>query len=319
MRGIIMKRAHIFLLVATLISAPLFVSAEELKYDQAGQSEQSGQAGQSVQSEQSGQQQLQLQTQPAQQEGTTNDQSDVNKPSTAQLATTPATELWDMANESYTAAEYKLALEYFLEIEKKGYASWQLFYNIANTYFKLGFNGKAVLYYERALRLNPSERDIQNNLRHAKEFTVDRIEEIPDFILKTWVRDINYKLSSDTWVTFSIVFFIMVALLLLSFRYGPTPGIRKLSFFVSMLLLLAGITATLFAWNQRNAYHKEHEAVIMMPVSTVRSSPDVSGTTLFILHEGTKAQIIEKLGKWVRIELADGRQGWIASEDIELI
>lgn len=319
MRGIIMKRAHIFLLVATLISAPLFVSAEELKYDQAGQSEQSGQAGQSVQSEQSGQQQLQLQTQPAQQEGTTNDQSDVNKPSTAQLATTPATELWDMANESYTAADYKLALEYFLEIEKKGYASWQLFYNIANTYFKLGFNGKAVLYYERALRLNPSERDIQNNLRHAKEFTVDRIEEIPDFILKTWVRDINYKLSSDTWVTFSIVFFIMVALLLLSFRYGPTPGIRKLSFFVSMLLLLAGITATLFAWNQRNAYHKEHEAVIMMPVSTVRSSPDVSGTTLFILHEGTKAQIIEKLGKWVRIELADGRQGWIASEDIELI
>jgi len=305
--------------VATLISAPLFVSAEELKYDQAGQSEQSGQAGQSVQSEQSGQQQLQLQTQPAQQEGTTNDQSDVNKPSTAQLATTPATELWDMANESYTAAEYKLALEYFLEIEKKGYASWQLFYNIANTYFKLGFNGKAVLYYERALRLNPSERDIQNNLRHAKEFTVDRIEEIPDFILKTWVRDINYKLSSDTWVTFSIVFFILVALLLLSFRYGPTPGIRKLSFFVSMLLLLAGITATLFAWNQRNAYHKEHEAVIMMPVSTVRSSPDVSGTTLFILHEGTKAQIIEKLGKWVRIELADGRQGWIASEDIELI
>ena len=243
----------------------------------------------------------------------------MNKPSTAQLATTPATELWDMANESYTAAEYKLALEYFLEIEKKGYASWQLFYNIANTYFKLGFNGKAVLYYERALRLNPSERDIQNNLRHAKEFTVDRIEEIPDFILKTWVRDINYKLSSDTWVTFSIVFFILVALLLLSFRYGPTPGIRKLSFFVSMLLLLAGITATLFAWNQRNAYHKEHEAVIMMPVSTVRSSPDVSGTTLFILHEGTKAQIIEKLGKWVRIELADGRQGWIASEDIELI
>jgi len=313
MKDIIMKRAHIILLLVILVSTPLFARADELKSDQAGQSEQSEQSGQS------GQQQLQLQTQPAQQEGNTNHQSDENKPSTAQLATTPATELWDMANESYTAADYSLALEYFLEIEKKGYASWPLFYNIANSHFKLGNRGKSILYYERALRLNPSEKDIQNNLRHTKEFTVDRIEEIPDFILKTWVRDINYKLSSDTWVTFSIAFFILVALLLLSFRYGPTPGIRKLSFFVSMLLLLAGITATLIAWNQRNAYHKEDEAVIMMPVSTVRSSPDVSGTTLFILHEGTKAQIIEKLGKWVRIELADGRQGWIASEDIELI
>ncbi|MDP3399199.1 MAG: hypothetical protein Q8S23_08650, partial [Bacteroidales bacterium] len=124
MKDIIMKRAHIILLLVILVSTPLFARTDETKSDQAGQSEQS---------EQSGQQQLQLQTQPqpAQQEGNTNHQSDENKPSTAQLATTPASELWERANESYTAADYSLALEYFLEIEKKGYASWPLFYNIA--------------------------------------------------------------------------------------------------------------------------------------------------------------------------------------------
>lgn len=237
----------------------------------------------------------------------------------ASIAGMPSQELWDLGNESFTQGKYESSLNYYTEIEKRGYASWPLFYNIANSHFKLGNRGKSILYYERALRLNPSEGDIQNNLRHAKQFTVDKIEELPEFILKTWIRDINYKLSSDTWVTISLVLFVLVALLLLNFRYGPSPRARKLSFFASMLSLLIGIGVTLFAWNQRNAYHKVDEAVIMMPVSTVRSSPDMSGTTLFILHEGTKATIIEGFGKWRRIELADGRQGWIASEEIELI
>ena len=241
------------------------------------------------------------------------------KTDAAQLAGMPSQELWDLANESFTQGKYGSSLEYYGEIEKRGYASWPLFYNIANSHFKLGNRGKSILYYERALRLNPSESDIQNNLRHAKQFTVDKIEELPEFILKTWIRDINYKLSSDTWVTISLVMFVLVALLLMNFRYGPSPRARKLSFFASMLSLLIGVGVTLFAWNQRNAYNKEDEAIIMMPVSTVRSSPDMSGTTLFILHEGTKATIIEGFGKWRRIELADGRQGWIAYEDIELI
>lgn len=236
-----------------------------------------------------------------------------------ELAGMPSQELWDLANESFTQGKYESSLNYYTEIEKRGYASWPLFYNIANSHFKLGRMGKSVLYYERALRLNPSEKDIQNNLNHVKQFTVDKIEELPEFILKTWVRDINYKLSSDTWVKISLVLFVLVALLLLNFRYGPSPKARKLSFFASMLSLLFAIVVTLFAWNQRNAYHKVDEAVIMMPVSTVRSSPDMSGTTLFILHEGTKAQIIEEFGTWRRIELADGRQGWIGLNDIELI
>ena len=57
----------------------------------------------------------------------------------------------------------------------------------------------------------------------------------------------------------------------------------------------------------------------MKPVSTVKSSPDNSGNTLFILHEGTKVSLIEEIGQWKRVELTDGRQGWINSLDIEVI
>ncbi len=94
-------------------------------------------------------------------------------------------ELLNKANTSYSQSQYKEALTDYLKIEEMGYASEVLFYNIGNTYFKLNEIGKSILYYERALKLNPSDKDLINNLTLAKEFTLDRIEEIPDFIIKT--------------------------------------------------------------------------------------------------------------------------------------
>ena len=228
-------------------------------------------------------------------------------------------ELWSSANEKYATGEFSAALAGYKEIEAMGYASDALFYNIGNCYFKISDVARSILYYERALRLNPSGRDIKYNLALAKEYTLDKIEEVPEFIVTTWIRDINYIFSSDVWTYISVIFFIAAALLLLFFRYGPTPSLRKLSFFLSMFLILFGLIFTLFAWNQRSAYHKEDAAIVMLPVSSVRNSPDGSGSPLFILHEGTKVQLIESLGNWRRIELSDGRQGWIFGNDIEII
>jgi len=228
-------------------------------------------------------------------------------------------ELWSSANEKYASGEFGAALADYKEIETIGYASDALFYNIGNCYFKINDIARSILYYERALRLNPSGRDIKYNLALAKEYTLDKIEEVPEFIITTWIRDINYIFSSDIWAYISVVFFIAAALLLLFFRYGPTPASRKLSFFLSMFLLFFGLIFTSFAWNQRSAYHKENAAIVMLPVSSVRNSPDGSGSPLFILHEGTKVELIESLGNWQRIELSDGRQGWIFGNDIEII
>ena len=228
-------------------------------------------------------------------------------------------EKWDNANLLYAQGNYSEALQEYLLLEKSGYVSWPLYYNIANGYFKVQNYGRSILYYERALKLNPSGKDIRVNLSYAKQFTVDKIDQIPEFILTTWIRDLNYMLSSDYWAIISIVFFMIVALLLLNFRYGPNARIRKISFFLSMVSLLFAIVVTLFAWNQRSAFDRKDSAIVMHAVSTVRNSPDNSGSTLFILHEGAKLEIIEQLGDWKRIELTDGRQGWIAAADIEII
>ncbi len=228
-------------------------------------------------------------------------------------------EKWENANSLYAQGNFSEALENYLLLEQAGYESWPLYYNIANSYFKGQNYGRSILYYERALKLNPSGKDIRVNLSYAKQFVVDKIDEIPEFILTTWIRDFNYMLTSDYWAIISILFFIIVALLLLNFRYGPNARIRKVSFFLAMISLLFGIIFTSFAWNQRSAYYRENSAIVMNAVSTVRNSPDNSGSTLFILHEGAKLEIIEQLGSWKRIELTDGRQGWIAATDIEII
>lgn len=228
-------------------------------------------------------------------------------------------QLWEIANNFYSEGDFSSALSHYTMIEERGYSSLELLYNKANTYFKLDQKGKAILLYERALRLNPSNKDIQNNLKHAREFTIDRIDQVPEFVLTTWIRQINYIITSNLWAYLSIIFLALSAALFLNFRYGASSGIRKLSFFAAVFILLLSITCSLFSWSQRNAWHLKNEAIVMMPVSSIRSSPAASGTTIFVLHEGTKVKKLEELGPWMRIELTDGRQGWIQSSDIEAI
>lgn len=228
-------------------------------------------------------------------------------------------ELWTTANGLYSQANYAEALTTYLRIEEKGYASEALFYNMGNCYFKLKEVGKSILYYERALKLNPSNDDLINNLSLAKEYSLDKIEEVPDFILKTWIENMNYSLSSDKWSYIALLLFAAVALLLLNFRFGRSPKIRKISFFAAMFALLLGLGSGYFSMDQKYRYKLKNTAIVMRPVSTVRSSPDNSGQSLFILHEGTKVELLEELGQWKRVELADGRQGWISSVEIEVI
>jgi tetratricopeptide (TPR) repeat protein len=225
----------------------------------------------------------------------------------------------ERADSLYTKGDYSAALEQYLLFEENGMASWALYYNIGNCYFKEGEYGKSILYYERALKLNPSGEDIIYNLNHVKQYTVDQIGTLPEFVLVTWVKKINYALSSNTWAYFSLFMMAVALFLLLFFRYGATSFLRKSSFFLSMTAFLLFVIMSLFSFSKKRAFYKSDSAILLSPVVTVRNSPDNSGSALFVLHEGTKLKILEELGDWSRVELTDGRQGWISSENIEEI
>ncbi|MBR5856930.1 MAG: tetratricopeptide repeat protein [Bacteroidales bacterium] len=227
--------------------------------------------------------------------------------------------LWNKANDAYSLGEYTTALDIYNHIEKDGYASAALWYNMGNTCYKLQDDGKAILYYERALKLDPSNGDVKHNLEIARLKILDKIEIVPEFILTTWIKDLRNKMSSDRWAWTGIALSVITALLLLCFRFAPKTSQRKVAFAFACLSLLMVLVSFGFSASLKANVKSQDSAIVLAPVSNVKSAPNSTGGNLFILHEGTKVEILEHVGGWSRIELSDGRQGWMLSKDFEII
>lgn len=240
--------------------------------------------------------------------------------SAAWLSAQDADSLWNQAVKDYTEENYQEALAGFTALEADGYVSGELYYNIGNCYYKLGnCLGQSILYYERALKLDPSYEDAQVNLAIAREYTLDRIDEVPEFILLTWIKAFRDTVSSDAWAWIALALFLVTAVMVLLFRFGGSPALRKTAFALAVAALFMTIISVVFAFNLRSALESDGEAVVTVPVSSVKSSPGSTDQSLFILHEGTKVAVMDSLGEWYRIELSDGRQGWLEAEDVKII
>ncbi len=228
-------------------------------------------------------------------------------------------ELWTKGNDAYSMGQYQGALDSYNELEKMGYESYKLYYNMGNAWYKLDNMGKAILYYEKALKLDPSGADALNNLQIAKLHTLDKIDQVPEFVLSAWTKNLRNNLSSNAWAYISLGLLAVMFILLLLFKFAPTTGGRKFSFVLACVVLLFAICTLLFSISLKSEATAQDSAIVMVPVSNVKSAPNSTGNNLFILHEGSKVEILEQAGKWCRIEIADGRQGWIQQVDVEVI
>ena len=228
--------------------------------------------------------------------------------------------LWNAANAAYAEGRWSDAVKGYEMISGMGLESAALYCNTGDAFFKDGNVPMAILYYERALKLDPSYADARYNLELMNAAIQDRIDPVPEFILKVWARDICYIMDSDAWTVCFLVFFALTLAMMLAFILAPAAGGRRAGFFAGIVMLLCAAFSISFALWQKKDYMKADEAVVMRPVASVKSSPAAeSSTDLFILHEGTKVKIVDEVGRWKNIELADGRQGWLPSEDVEAI
>lgn len=227
--------------------------------------------------------------------------------------------LWAKATTAYTAGQWQEALEAYATIDGLGLQSPQLYYNIGNAWFKDGYYAKAVLWYERALKLDPSYSDARYNLEVVQGFIQDDIEPVPEFVLKSWWRKFRYVMSADSWAVLALVLLALTLALALMFLLGR-GATKKTGFFAGIAVLLLTLMALDFSLRLKNDSYKADEAVVMRPVAPVKSSPSAeSSADLFVLHEGTCVQILDNVADWTNIELADGRQGWLRSDFIEVI
>lgn len=228
--------------------------------------------------------------------------------------------LWNSANQAYAEGRWAEALSDYDMISGMGLESAALYCNTGDAYFKNGNVPKAILYYEKALKLDPSYDDARFNLELLNSGIQDRIEPVPEFVLKAWSRNICYIMDSNAWAACFIVFLALTLAMVLLFILSPSVAGRRTGFFTGLVMILFAAFSLTFSIWQKKDYMRADDAIVMRPVTSVKSSPSSEASKdLFILHEGTKVKIIDEVGSWNNIELADGRQGWIPSGDIETI
>ena len=228
--------------------------------------------------------------------------------------------LWNAANAAYVEGQWADAAAGYEKISDMGLESASLYCNTGDAYYKDGNIPMAILYYERALKLDPSYEDARYNLELMNARIQDRIDPVPEFILKVWARDLCRLMDSDSWAVAFIILLAIAAAMVLLFLLSPSVAGRRAGFFTGIVvLLIAGASLGFSIW-QKNDYMRVDSAIVMRPVVSVKSSPSAEASQdLFVLHEGTKVKVLDTVGRWNNVELADGRQGWIRTDEITVI
>ena len=228
--------------------------------------------------------------------------------------------LWNAGVNAYSSGQWNEAEKAWSSLLEIGIENAPLYYNLGNAWYKENDMAHAILCYERALKIDPSYSDAAYNLEFARAGIQDKIVEVPTFFLIRWVESLGHLVSSNVWVAIAFIFLVLCAGMVLMFLLARSSAASKAGFITAIVSLVLSVSAFALAGVQKADYNRADSAVVMSPVCSVRSAP--SGTNakdLFVLHEGTKVEIVDRVGEWINIELSDGRQGWMLSSDIEII
>ncbi len=231
---------------------------------------------------------------------------------------TAPVETFGQANEAYRNADYKQAISLYRSLLDEGYGTADVYYNLGNACFKRGDFAHAVLYFERAMMIDP-DPDIEFNLNVVRSRLRDRVEPVPQLFFVEWWNRIKYAWHLDTIFWISAGFFWLLCAGIVAFFWIRSLRLRRLAFFLSSIFLVAwAVWFTLFLDARED--HLAHRMAVIMPKEVnVKSSPDKSGVHLFAVHEGLKVEIVDDFDNWYQVRLQDGKKGWVLRDILERI
>ncbi|NDW17334.1 tetratricopeptide repeat protein [Dysgonomonas sp. 216] len=227
------------------------------------------------------------------------------------------------AIQAYQAENYAKAIELFeKEIEKLkeiDFESSDLFYNLGNAYFRDNEVAKALLYYEKALLLDPGDRDIRHNIAYARTRIEDKIEGVDTFFLQSWFEAVQNLQGSNAWAQLAIMLFLLFIITLSFFLFTKKITVKKTAFYTGIIIFAFLILSNVFSVRQKNKLTDRNTAIIMAGSVSVKNSPDINSKELFIIHAGTKVRITKDDGRWLEIEIENGNVGWMTRDQLEII
>lgn len=227
--------------------------------------------------------------------------------------------IFNKANEAYADANYQEAKRLYMNIIKNEKASSELYYNLGNTYYKLENIPQSIYYYEKALKLNPEDEAIQNNLSFAERMRLDQFQQRPESEIDKGIENVVGLFSVDTWSVIGIGFLGLASLLFAVFLFYRKPFIKRIAFGICLVFIVLSAGSFTLAQSQLSTIEESVFAVIFEKEKALLEEPNPKSNTLFDLHEGTKIKILDEFRTYYKVELPDGTIGWITTENIKVI
>lgn len=224
---------------------------------------------------------------------------------------------FEKGNDLYNKGKYAEAAKEYESVLAANKESAELYFNLGNCYYKLHQTAPAIYNYEKALVLNPNNKNVLNNIKFAQKQNINEIKVVPKVGFAKLLRDFTGIYPFDTWAWISIAFAFLFLSFFMGYYFSQTVVLKRIFFlgmFVILLLLAMSISAAFF---EKSHFDNEKPAIVFAESTELRNEPQKSSPATFILHEGTKVYVEETLGNWKKIQLTDGTEGWIESKSIK--
>lgn len=226
--------------------------------------------------------------------------------------------IFEEANLAYNQGDYPTAIGKYEQILENGKTSSELYYNLANAHYKVNNVAPSIYFYEKALQLDPNDTDIRNNLALARNRVIDDVQgEQETGISRIWNALVT-SLGYNEWAWVAITFAFLFTTFFLLYYLSSKSGLKRTFFSLSMISLLVGFITLTFAFQQQSHYGNNNYAIIYSQNAPVYAEPTLRSNEVFVLHEGTKIEVMETYQNWIKFELPNGLQGWMEQTDVKL-
>jgi tetratricopeptide (TPR) repeat protein len=227
--------------------------------------------------------------------------------------------LFEKGKENYKSENYTEAIANWTKIVKSEQQSSEVYFNLGNAHYKLNQIGPSIYYYEKALQVDPADTDTKINLAFAENARIDAIEPLPKTVFSKWYISIARLFTYEGWAYLVVVFSMLFVLLFLLYYFGNSESKKRFYFSSAIVSVLLFLGVFIMAYSTFNDFKNDKPAIIFAISTQIKTAPKMSSDDAFVLHEGTKVQILDSDGDWLRIVLSDGKDGWIPKTDLKIL